>query len=73
MKALGVEESRALVRPFAGGRTFVDSRGRIQDTLRKALKDDSFAVPQRFAAQQVGRSVSVLRKLAGRLEIQECR
>ncbi len=68
MKALGVEESRALY-DHLQAEGFVDSRGRIQDTLRKALKDDSFAVPQRFAAQRSA-IVSVLRKLAGRLEIQ---
>ena len=47
---------------------YIDAKGRIQDSLRKAIKDDSFSVPQGFAAQRTG-IVSVLRKLAGRLEV----
>lgn len=39
-----------------------------QDSLCKAIKDDSFAVPQGFAARRAG-IVSVLRKLAGCLEV----
>ena len=47
---------------------YIDAKGRIQNSLREAIRDDSFAVPQGFAAQHMG-IVSVLRKLAGRLEI----
>ena len=47
---------------------YIDAKGRIQESLRKAIKHDSFAVPQGFAAQRTG-IVAVLRKLAGRIEI----
>ena len=47
---------------------YIDATGRIQDSLRKAIKDDSFSVPQGFAAQRTG-IVSVLRKFAGRFEV----
>ena len=47
---------------------YIDAKGRIQDSLRKAIMDNSFVVPQGFAAQRTG-ILSVLRKLAGRLEI----
>ena len=64
---LGFDESRNLYDHLrAVG--YIDAQGGIQDSLRKAIKDDSFAVPQGFAAQRAG-IVSVLRKLAGRLEI----
>ena len=47
---------------------FVDSKGKVQDTLRQALKDDTFKLPEQFSpyASQVK---DVLKKLAGRLEI----
>ena len=47
---------------------YINARGRIQDSLRKAIRDDSLALPDEFAAQRVG-IASVLRRLAGRLEI----
>ena len=50
------------------GTDYIDAQGRIQDSLRQALKDDSFAPPERFAALQV-EIADVLRKLAGRLDI----
>ena len=47
---------------------YIDAQGRIQDSLRQALKDDSFAPPVRFAAQR-SEIAAVLLKLAGRLDI----
>ena len=47
---------------------YIDAQGCIQDSLRQALKDDSFAPPERFAAQRT-EIADVLRKLAGRLDI----
>ena len=47
---------------------YIDAKGRIQESLRKAIRDDSFAVPHGMAEQRAG-IVAVLRKLAGRLEI----
>ena len=47
---------------------YIDATGRIQDSLRNALKEDTFVAPESFAAQQAEIS-KVLHKLAGRLEI----
>ena len=46
----------------------IDGQGRIQDSLRQALKDGTFRLPDQFAAQQV-QVIDILRKLAGRLAI----
>ena len=66
---LGFDKSQAL---FDHLRTegYIGSGGRIQDSLRKALRDDSLALPNEFAGQRAG-IFSVLRKLAGRLEIRD--
>ena len=49
---------------------YIDAAGRIQDSLRKALKEDTFLVPEPYADQQTEIS-KVLRKLAGRLDIKD--
>ena len=46
----------------------VDRTGRIQDSLREAIKDDTLALPEEFAGQRDD-IISILRRLAGRLEI----
>jgi type III restriction enzyme len=65
--ALGFDKSNALWTHLqqAG---YVDAKGRIQDHLRKALKDNSLALPDEFAAQ-LPQVREVLRKLAGKLDI----
>ena len=68
-EALGFEASQAIYEHLRDT-GHIDAQGRIQDALRKALKDDTIAVPERFAAQRDA-IVSVLRKLAGRLEIKD--
>lgn len=64
---LGLEQSKALWEHLktAG---LVDSKGKVQDTLRKALKDGTLTLPKPFAAQ-LPQVKEILRKLAGRLEI----
>ena len=64
---LGFDRSRIL---FDHLRTqgYVDGNGRIQDSLREAIRANSFVVPQEFANQRA-EIVSVLRKLAGRLKV----
>ena len=47
---------------------YIDAQGRIQDSLRKELKDETFSVPDEFTGQQVA-ITELLRKLAGGLEI----
>ncbi len=49
---------------------YIDAQGRIQDSLRKALKEETLILPERFAAHEAEIS-KVLRKLAGRLEIKD--
>ena len=65
--AIGFERSQALYQHLRA-QGYIDTKGRIQDSLRKAIKDNSFTVPQEFAEQRA-RIMSVLRKYAGRLEI----
>ncbi len=64
---LGVEQSKALWEHLkAAGH--IDSRGKVQDSLKQALKDGSLIVPETYAAQRE-QIVAVLKKFAGRLEI----
>ena len=64
---LGFEKSQNLY-DHLQAEGYIDAKGQIQDSLRVAIKDDSFVIPQELFAQRTG-VVSVLRKLAGRLEI----
>ncbi len=67
MRVLGPEASQVLWKHLhADGH--IDAKGRIQDSLRNALKDETFIVPEEFADQRTG-ITKLLRKLAGRLEI----
>ncbi|MCC6366469.1 MAG: DEAD/DEAH box helicase family protein [Bryobacterales bacterium] len=65
--ALGVAQSEAIWSHLkeAG---YLDAKGKVQDTLRKALKDGMVKLPDAFTAQlpQVN---DILRKLAGKLDI----
>ena len=47
---------------------YVDEHGRVQDLLRRVLKDDALEVPSRFAAQRDA-ILSVLTRRAGRLNV----
>ena len=66
---LGFDKSQALFDHLRVS-GHVGDGGRIQDSLRKALRDDSLALPDEFAGQRAD-IASVLRKLAGRLEIRD--
>ena len=48
----------------------IDASGKIQDSLRNALKEDTLALPDEFE-QQRSEIVKVLRSRAGRLEIKD--
>lgn len=66
---LGFKQSKVLWEHLrAAG--FVNAQGKVQDTLRVALKNGTLTLPAPFAAQlpQVN---EILRKLAGRLEIKD--
>ena len=69
MVALGFEASRVLWNHLKA-EGYIDATGQIQDLLRKALKEDTLAVPEEFAEQQA-EIAKLLRKLAGRLEIKD--
>jgi type III restriction enzyme len=64
---LGFEQSKALWETLktAG---LLDAKGKVQDTLRTALKAGTLTLPEPFAAQ-LPQVKEILRKLAGRLEI----
>ena len=64
---LGFDQSKVLWEHLrtAG---LVNAHGKVQDTLRKALKNGTLTLPEPFAAQ-LPQVKEILRKLAGRLEI----
>ena len=64
---LGFEKSQALY-DHLQAEGYIDTTGRIQDTLRDALRDGRLDLPYDLAAMRAD-IVSVLRKLAGRLEV----
>ncbi len=65
--AFGFDKSRILY-DHLRAEDYIDATGQIQDSLRQAIKDDSFAVPYEFTKQRAN-IVSILRKLAGSLKI----
>jgi len=64
---LGFDQSKSLWEALrtAG---LVDAKGKVQDTLRTALKNGTLTLPEPFTAQ-LPQVKEILRKLAGRLEI----
>ncbi len=64
---LGFEQSKVLWEHLrqAG---YVDSKGKVQDALKLALKDGTLVLPEAFKPQQT-QVQEILRKLAGKLEI----
>ena len=68
-RALGFEASKILWEHLRA-EGYIDTKGRIQDSLQRALKEETFVVPDDFTEQQV-EIAKVLRKLAGRLEIKD--
>lgn len=64
---LGAERSQLLWEHLKD-QGLIDSKGRVQDTLREAIKQGTLEVPDAFAEQLEGIK-EVLRKLAGRLDI----
>ena len=66
-KVLGFDNSQALYKHLQA-EGYIDATGRIQDSLRKAIGNDSLVLPKAFDAQRAA-IVAVLRKRAGRLEV----
>ena len=67
--ALGFEASKVLWN-YLLVEGYIDTMGRIQDSLRNALKEETFVVPAGFTEQQT-EIAKFLRKLAGRLEVKD--
>lgn len=65
--ALGVDKSEAIWTHLKES-GFVDAKGKVQDTLKTALKDGTLALPEAFT-EQTAQVAEVLKKLAGKLEI----
>jgi type III restriction enzyme len=65
--SLGVEQSEAIWAHLKDA-GYVDARGKVQDHLRKALKEETLQLPEPFKAQ-LPQVKEILRKLAGKLDI----
>ncbi len=66
---LGMTESTAIF-DYLFNEGYVDAKGRVQDTLRKALKDGSFTLPAGQYAY-LNEVKEKLRKVAGKLDIKD--
>jgi type III restriction enzyme len=66
-KALGVTQSEAIW-VYLKEAGYVDARGKVQDTLRTAIKEDSLQLPEPFQIQ-LPQVKEILRKLSGKLDI----
>lgn len=64
---LGVDQSRALW-DYMKAAGHVDARGKVQDSLKLALKNGTLTLPEVFEAQRT-EIAEVLRKVSGRLEV----
>lgn len=67
LSPLGVEQSKAIWE-YLKTAGHIDSKGKVQDSLKLALKNGTLALPEAFEAQR-GQIAEVLRKVSGRLEI----
>lgn len=67
--ALGVSQSEAIW-AYLKESGYVDAKGRVQDALRKALVQETLALPEPFQAQ-LPQVRDILRKLAGKLDVKD--
>lgn len=67
LSPLGVYTS-AKIWEFLNQQGFVDNKGKVQDTLREALKAGDFQLPEEFENQKDAVE-GILKKLAGKLDI----
>lgn len=65
--SLGVEQS-AVIWSHLKDAGYLDAKGKVQETLRKALKDGTLTLPEEFQPQ-LQQVKEVLHKLAGKLDI----
>lgn len=66
-KPLGVDASEKLWDHLKAAE-LIDAKGRVQDSLRAALKSGTLELPEEFL-DQAGEITAILKKLAGRLDI----
>lgn len=66
---LGFDKSKTLW-GFLLQEGYIDRKGKIQDSLRKALKDETLALPDEYKPHNM-QVRGILRKLAGKLEIKD--
>ncbi len=66
---LGVEQSETVL-AYLKEQGYVDAKGKVQDTLRVALRDGILELPEAFSEQHE-EIVSILKKLAGKLDIKD--
>ncbi|AXD11415.1 DEAD/DEAH box helicase family protein [Salmonella enterica] len=64
---MGLEQSKVLWE-YLKAAGHIDAKGKVQDSLKQALKEGSLALPAEFEVQR-GQIAEVLRKVSGRLEI----
>lgn len=64
---LGLVQSKHLWQ-YLKDQGYIDATGKVQDSLRKAIKEKSLTVPHQFEPH-LGQITDILRKLSGRLEI----
>ena len=64
---LGFDRSNVLWE-YLKAKGYIDEKGKVQDSLRVALREESLVVPEGFK-EQTGQISGILRKLAGRLDI----
>lgn len=64
---LGFDESAA-IHEYLKNADFIDAKGKVQDKLRKALKEGTLTVPEQHAAH-LAQIKEVLRKIAGKLDV----
>ena len=64
---LGVDASEKIW-AFLNEQKLIDNKGKVQDSLREALKSGAFDLPEEFQAHKAD-ATAVLTKLAGKLEI----
>lgn len=64
---LGFDESAA-IHEYLKNADFIDAKGKVQDKLRKALKEGTLTVPDQYAAH-LPQIKEVLRKIAGKLDV----
>ena len=66
---LGSEKSKTLCAHLKE-QGYIDKKGKVQDSLKNALKEGTLDLPETFATQR-DQITAILKKLAGRLEIKD--